>query len=127
MLLQHKLSPPLLPPAMLFNVIKPVTSTLNKHHKGFKITQILPSYYYASSDLLYSRHGNSLYITLKIPITSLDSQFKLFQITMVPVPFNKFTSTATQPLTYPDYLGISDTQEYYITLSQHDWSLLSWQ
>ena len=99
MLLQHKLSPQLLLSNVISHVLRKVTKTLNKHHNGFQVTQLLPSYYYTYSDFFYSRHNSSLYITLKISISSFHSKFSVYKVRSLPVPLNTSTSLATQLMT----------------------------
>ena len=64
------------------------------------------------------RHSGSLYITLKLPISSQKHLFSVYQVTTFPSPLNHSSSHTTHLLKFNTYLIISKDVRYFAELSQ---------
>ena len=59
---------------------------------------------------------------LKFPISTLEANLDVFEILTFPVPINQTSNHATQLLDLPQYLAISVTENYYMTLTKSEWT-----
>ena len=63
---------------------------------------------------------NSVFITLKLPISHEKEPLQLYEIISLPVPVNESSTHATQLLNLPNYLAITSHQQFYLTLDKVD-------
>lgn len=73
------------------------------------------SSYYRMTNFLTVRHGSSLIITLRMPLTSVPDVFHLYSLTTFPVPVQTATGY-TKIESLPKILGIG--HEYYFMMDQ---------
>ena len=69
---------------------------------------------YKSKKFLYARYNNSLFITIKLPISAHKYNLKLFDFKSF--PSNNTSPLATQLLDLPSHFAISADQTFYTTL-----------
>ena len=120
-LMEGKLSPTLLSPSALKQILVRIQKQLKQHYPDFQISYKHPSHYYKSGLFVAARHNNSIFITLKIPVSAFKSTFKVYELFTVPVPINTTTKHATQLLNMPNIIAISNDNHYYATMSREQW------
>ncbi|KAK3100591.1 hypothetical protein FSP39_022245 [Pinctada imbricata] len=119
-LVEGKISPFLIPRSKFNAVIKSITKSLQKHHKGFFLTYTDPSYFYSHAKFIYARHYANLYISVKFPVSTHEKPLQLYKIITLPVPLNNTSNHATQLLNIPDYLAVTHHHDYFVHLSSTD-------
>ena len=121
--LRHgQLSPLVIPKQALHHAIQHVKRKLQRHFSDFTLTHSEVEHYYESDHFLYSRKGDYLYITIKLPISTIASPLQVYQLVVSPLPVNKSTSHATVLDNYPEYFAISSDRQYYAMLTESQWS-----
>ena len=116
-LVKGKLSPLILPPELLEATIKDIQNLLNSKYPEFYVAHTQVDQIYKSDQFLYARQNDSLFITIKLPISAHKHNMKLFDIMSFPVPVNSTTTQATQLLDLPSHFVMSADQQFYTTLS----------
>lgn len=79
--------------------------------------------YYSHIKFLYTRHESSIFVALKIPVTSFQSSLTVYQTTTYPVPLNHSTQHASQLLDLPSLFAISHDKQYFTTFSESQWNM----
>ena len=110
-----QLSPFLIPPHVL-------QTCLDEVHQ--KLVQRFPSFHVAfhhirdfyDMEFIYLRHGNSIFVTLKIPITPQAHKFSLFRITTFPIPLHNASTQATQLLDVTPFLAVSTDTKFFMEM-----------
>ena len=121
-LIQGNLSPLLISPKLLKSIIGSIQSQLKNSHPNYQILHVDPDFYYKSKLFVYAREAKKVYITLKFPISTLEANLDVFEVLTFPVPINQTSNHATQLLDLPQYLAISVTENYYMTLTKSEWT-----
>ena len=119
-LVKGKLSPLILPPELLQNTIKEIQALLNSKYPEFYVTHTPVDQMYKYENFLYARYNNSLFITIKLPISAHKSNLKLFDVKSFPVPINNTSPQATQLLDLPSNFAISADQQFYTMLGDSE-------
>lgn len=119
-LINGKLSPVLIPSDVLESALTNIQKILDEKYNGFHLTHTDPDEIYKSSKFVFAKKDNSLFITLKLPITSFKHTLQLFKIISLPVPINETSTHATQILNVPDYFVISSDHQFYLTLAEYE-------
>lgn len=119
-LIEGKLSPFLISKSTIGHTLHQITGLLRKSYHGFHLVHTDPSLFYAQGKFLYARHRSDLYITLKFPISSQPSSMKLFKVISMPVPISNTSGQATQLLSIPEYLAVSQHHDNYVQLKAKD-------
>ena len=121
-LMEGKISPSLVPPSTLTEMVIKIQKQLKHLYPKFQISYKHPSHYYKHPSFVAARYNNSVFITLKVPISAFQTSFKAYQIFSVPVPLNSTTTHSTQILDMPNFLAISEDERYYVTMSKDQWN-----
>ena len=116
-LVKGKLSPLIVPPELLQNTIEEIQKLLNLKYPEFYVAHTPVDQLYKSDNFLYARQNNSLFITIKLPISAHKSNLRLFDVMAFPVPINSTSADGTQLLDLPDHFAISADQQFYTTLT----------
>ncbi|CAC5387891.1 unnamed protein product [Mytilus coruscus] len=121
-LVEGQISPFLIPKHDFSRTLHHIQSTLNKKYPGFYLTHSHPSYYYTTSNFIFTRNFSSLFITVQFPVSSHAQPLQLYKIISLPVPTptNKTTMHATKLLDLPQYLALTYQHDYYLPLSTDD-------
>lgn len=117
-LVQGKLSPFLLPETILEHTINQIERKLAQTYNRFHLIYNHPAQYYKEADFMYARHGSSLYVTVRFPISSHRYPLTLYQILSLPIPINSTSNHASQLLDIPDFLALTDRHDQYALISQ---------
>jgi len=119
-LVEGKISPSLIPKIVLTKTLHKIQSTLTKYYPGFHLTHFHPTYYYTTSNFMFTRNHSSLYITVKFPVSSHSHPLQLYKILTFPVPANNSMNHATQLLDLPNYIAFTHQHDYYLPLKSSD-------
>ena len=119
---QGRLSPTIIPKSVLQMVIHQIKHKLSLHYPNFHLTHSKPDHYYKTDHFLYSRQGNSLYVTLKLPLSSVAAPLQVFKVINAPLPINSSSTHTTILDEPPNYFAISTNRQYYSSLSEAEWS-----
>lgn len=117
-LVQGQLSPFLLPESILEHTIRQIEHKLAKEYNKFYLIHNHPAQFYKEADFIYARHGSSLYLTVRFPISSHEKPLTLYQILSLPVPINSTSNHASQLLDMPDYLALSNHRDQFAIINQ---------
>ena len=120
LLTQGKLSPLLISPKLIAHFILKIQKKLALSHPNFHVINTNPEFYYKTHLFVYARNGNKIYITMKFPLSTLESHLDVYKVITVPVPVNRSSSHATQLLTLPNIFAISKTKQHYTVLSDNE-------
>ena len=120
-LLQHRISPYLLP----FNDIKLTRDHINERlaqaNSQLSVKDMSPNDFYSSPNFLWTYKNQSLFITVKFPLITAVSHLEVFEILAVPVPFNLSSDHTTQLLNLPRYIAFTRDRHYYTFPSDKIW------
>ena len=87
-------------------------------YPGFHVSHTPIKQLYTSNQFLLARQNNTLFITLKLPISTQKDALKLFDVLAFPVSINTMSEHATQHLSLPSHFAISANHEFYTTFSE---------
>jgi hypothetical protein len=116
-LLNNQLSPYLVPATSLLKTLQNISQELQQHYPLFHISNTHPAYYYRAHSVIYNRHNNSLFISIRIPLTSSSPLFDIYQIITFPIPINHTSDHATIIKDLPHYLAISSDHTKFLEFS----------
>lgn len=81
---------------------------------SYSLAHQIVSYYYQAQDILFSKDEDSLYISIKIPITAEAAFIDVYSVLSLSVPLNASTQyNSTLLVGLPHYFGITRNGEYY--------------
>lgn len=112
-LLHNQLPSSLIPPPMLLETLKNISITVANEDPLFEISNWNIDYYYKTSNILLARFNYSLFVTLKVPLSSSNIPFDVYETLVFPVPLNHTTDHTTEIRNFPKYFAISPDQQYY--------------
>ncbi|XP_048259087.1 uncharacterized protein LOC125384301 [Haliotis rufescens] len=122
-LVQGKLSPLLISPAILTTTINHIKHILHNKYNGFKLLDGNTNFYYNHGKFLYAKtKSNKLYVTVKFPLAASDTTFNLYRIVSLPIPVNESTSHATQLLNLSPLIAISTNKQFSTILDSEQLS-----
>lgn len=119
-LVEGKLSPELISKQALRTSMHEISNILTKEYTNFYLTMRDPEYYYKHGKFVFGRFFNTIYLTLKFPISHEKFPLQLNQVISMPVPVNESSNHATHLLDLPEFIAITSHQQYYITLEKAD-------
>ena len=118
-LAEGELSPIIIPANIMEQTMSDIQNLLSTKYSGFHLTYKNVNQVYSQSKFLCGRHNDSIYISVKFPITVQKQPIKLYTVLSLPVPINSSSSHATQILDLPYYFAITSDKQYYMALDQN--------
>ena len=116
----------LVPPETLRPILTLARRMLQTQFPNFVLTHSEVATYYQVPITLYSHSRKYLYITLRLPVTTSDSLYKLYKLSTLPVPLAHTESVGyTQIIGHSPYLTIATTRSYFFELNLEDLSTFS--
>ena len=115
-LIEGKISPFLIPKGKMNSVIGKINQILQKSYKGFFLTHTDPSFFYSNAQFVYARSYSNIYITIKFPISAHKLPLQLYKVISLPVPVNRTSSHATQLLSLPSYIAVTNHHDHFVSL-----------
>ena len=119
-IINGKLSPFLIPVSTINETLNHLKDLLNTKYPEFHIVNTNMNYYYETLTVNTVRSGNTIFITISIPISSSHNIFKLYQVLSFPVPLNHTTKHATQLSETSPYIAVSSNS--FIEMSHFSYS-----
>ena len=119
-LIEGKLSPALISRSSLEHSISAITKLLSEEYSNFYLTITDPQYFYKNGNYAFGKRHNTLYVTLRFPLSHEKEPLQLFQVISVPVPVNNTSSHASKIQNIPEFLAITPHQQFYLTLDKVD-------
>jgi hypothetical protein len=113
-------SPDLLLPKDIHRALYQIRHKLLSQHPLYKVihTDIMWYYYHSLHSVLYTK--DALYLTLSVPVASLETIYTLWQITLLEVPIHTKTALKYDGYTrvdkLPTYLAVSKSRSNFIEL-----------
>lgn len=105
----------LIPFDVLAQTIKDVKNNVWKHNYKILSTDLL--FYYQYGQFQFYWFDNKLYITIKFPMITENSELNLYEILSYPIPINSSTTHASKVSNVPKYLAITKNKDYYAELN----------
>ncbi|XP_060564413.1 uncharacterized protein LOC132723667 [Ruditapes philippinarum] len=119
-LAEGKLSPIIIPVRIMEKTMSYIQNLLNTKYQGFYITYKTVQQVYSQAKFVCGRHKNSIFISVKFPLTVQKEPIKLFKVISLPVPINSSSTHGTQALDLPYFFAITSSKQHYMTLNQND-------
>lgn len=116
-LLDGYLPAALIPPVVMRKVLGRLSRNLRSHNFNLAFHDIAA--YYKTKDIVYERHSDFLFITIKIPLESIHTLYQLYRIDTVPL----LSGDVQTQIQFEDpYLAVSDGNYFYFQLSEADYA-----
>lgn len=109
----------IIPPHILTEYLFHLDNNLKKSSPGFTVTHKSASYYYHVRDIMYARSEDNLFISIKIPLSSTNTIFKLYKVETLPVPMAGL-DLHTEISNVPKYFAVSSDQQFYLELKESE-------
>ena len=93
-----------------------MSQTLRDHGKKLHLIYKHPIHYYTHASFIYWRQHNTLFITLKLPLSAYDMLFDVFQIIQTPNPLHNEPSYSTSLQDIDHYLLMASNNQAYTTI-----------
>ena len=81
------------------------------------------AYYFHIRDITYSRVNDTLFIKLKIPLSSTSDLFNIYRFHSVPMPIGQNRNESTRIAVEKNYLAVSQNNNFYATLSDTEYEI----
>ena len=120
-LLQHKISPYLLPYEDIEATMEHINHRLKTSRSRLSVKGLTPRTFYTSSNFIWTFRNDSLFITVKFPLVSNVSHLDVFKVFSVPVPFNVSSNHTTQLVDLPPYVAFTRDRKYYTFPTENIW------
>lgn len=121
-LVQGKLSPSLLPPEAIKEILNKTQMIISERYPTFQLAYSDPSHYYAIPHFAFARLGRHIYVTLQFPLTTAAAPGQLYSVETFPIPINQSSDHATQLLDQPPYIFLTSDQSEYTCLTHQQLS-----
>ncbi len=121
-LIHGELSPDLISETVMRKVIEDLQERLRRKYNIFHLTETNPSYYYRYAKVHHfrSEDGQTLYVTMTFPLSSLRKKFYLYSVNVHNAPLKQGSEYTSRLRTSVDYFGITDDRRNYIELTQKE-------
>ena len=123
-LVHGRLTPNIISPKALTTLLESVNEELQNMNYHFSVNCDLTYFYTNSHTMITTMHDNTIYMKLKIPISTNLNKFSLYKIDVLPVPANNDQHIYTILSNAPSYLLLSDSNKTFLELSASDVSRL---
>ena len=120
-LLQHTLSPYIVPFKDVKSTVVQIDSRLKLARSQLTVKDQTPCEFYSSENFIWTFKNGSLFITVKFPLVSPVSHLDLYKVYTIPVPFNETSSHSTQLLDLPPYIAFTRDRHFYTFPSANIW------
>lgn len=119
-MITHHLSPYIVQADILMTILQNVTNILRNKYPDFQILTSNPQYYYTER-IIYGRHGNSLYATINIPLSTARNTFDVYEVFKFPIPINSTSDHVTILHDNPSYFAIETTNNVYMEITKQQY------
>jgi len=119
----------LVPPSEINKVLSSLKLKLSPSgelsHLNLQLAYDEPSYYYRQKSLAYARTEQLLFITLRIPLSTVPGLLAVYKVKQIHLPISDYKAASTYIEALPHFFAVSPSalgREYYTTLSSTDFS-----
>ena len=119
-LLEGKIPPSLISKSTLEHSFSEIKKILTNEYSNFYLTITDPDFFYNHGQFIFYLRPGKLYITVKYPISHKKEPLQLYKVIVMPLPLNESSNHATQLLNLPQYLAITNHQQFYITFDKDE-------
>ena len=112
-LIDGKVSPHLINFQTMSDTLNNIQNILDRKFPGFHLVYTDPALIYHYASAIYARKNNTLYVSVKFPISPFAKPLMLYKINSFPVPVNDTSNHATQILNLPSYIAVTYDIQYY--------------
>ena len=74
-------------------------------------------FYYSNRDVTFAKSDKILYVTIRIPLSSVSTFFDLYSVISAPVPCNSSTDNSTKIENLHPYFAVTRDSSHHMTLS----------
>ena len=108
-------SPTLIAP----ETVEKLYNEITEHLKGtsFKIAFTQIDWFYKNVEFAAMRENNTLFLSLKIPLTTFEEPFDVYQIQTVPLPTHDSEGHVTHLTNMPQAIALSQDRQYYVDMT----------
>ena len=96
--------------------------SVSRKFSKFKVATSKLEYYYHHSLMAYLRVNNSIFLTIRVPLSVSQHKFDLFQLMTFPIPINSTTTHATKVQPLPPYLAVDPQTQQFVEMSNHQYN-----
>ncbi len=121
-LLEGRLSMYLIPKEVLSDTLQAIQEDLKNSEigKNFQVIYTKPDFYYRKGAFVLGRNQENLYITLQVPVTSVQSKFLLYRLTYNNLHMHDSNKHSIQLEDHIYGLAISETKDLFYELSEYE-------
>jgi len=124
-LARSKLSPFILPLDVVSEVRANLSAHLSDSHPGYDIAShghLVAGRFYDDTAYTVQADDDRIYITVKFPITMLNSKLDVYEMRSIPIPVNNSSPHATIIKHLPAYLAIEHNGNYFAELTTQQYA-----
>ena len=115
--LQGYLSPHLIGLRELRDILEETQEQVSEVFPKFSVSHDDLDYYYTDKCIFLTRTTYSIWVTIRVPIRSVDSSMKLYKVNKFPLPLTKTSSLSSTGLNVPNYLVINLATQTYAEIN----------
>ena len=97
-----------------------IQQELDAANSGLRIIHMSSGWYYSSASYIYTARQNMLIVTVQVPLTSMATEFYIYEIKTYPLVLEKDKTHIMVLEEMPNAVAISRNQEFYYTLDNND-------
>ena len=112
------LSPHLINPKELARILDDTKITISASFPEFHLTYNDLDYYYRDNCIFVTRTSRSIWVTIKLPLTSVDNMFNLYKIHSMNVPVHNETSLSSKINNVPNYIALNLNSQTFIEIKE---------
>ncbi len=116
-----KISPHLLPTRIIKEALLQISQILRTRYPSFHLLADHADSYYNWQHFIVGRKGLNIHVTVKFPLSAVDSTMKVYQLKTWALPINTSTPHGTQISGLPDMMAVSQDMTHYAVFSKLQW------
>ena len=109
------ISPILITPDSLEKMLNDITTNLQ--NTSFKLAFPRKDWFYRHVEFVAIQENHTLYISLKIPLTTFETQFDVFGMQTLPLPTHDGEGHVTHLSNMPPAIALSKNRQYYVDMT----------
>jgi hypothetical protein len=116
-LIQGRLTIDIIQPQHLRDIVSSINALLKQQSAGLYISSDISLYYRQANSITVSFDDYHLFVKIRLPVISPDTEFELYKVTALPVPTSQNNSIHTVLTGLSDWLAIAKDGLAFIELS----------
>jgi hypothetical protein len=119
-LIKGKLTPNIISPIILNQLLSTIDQELMNMNFNLQVACDSTYFYEYSHSVVTTLHDNTIFLKLKVPITTHFKEFSLFRVDILPVPVHSEQDTYTLVKNVAQFLLLSSNNHTFLELSAND-------